>query len=167
MPRRRPKRRRARRRARTPALARPPGPAESALLSLARQLSALPPDASSAAALEILAGAHAPGAPLPRALATAWARARDDKTAALALAWAREQVRLALEEILAREPRRPPLGDVGTVAWLLLAAVESIAHDLPAAATDRLRVLLDLISGSGAGRDAPASSSTENRRSPA
>jgi hypothetical protein len=146
MARRRPPRARARRRAAPPPRARRPGPAESGLLALARTLSALPWDAGSAGALRLLADAHAPGAPLPGAMAAAWARARDDKTAALALAWAREQVRLALEEILAREPPPTALGgDVATRAWLLLAAVESLAHEPPAAAADRLRLLLELV----------------------
>ena len=63
----------------------------------------------------------------------------------LALAWAREQVRLALEERLIRAPARgAAAADPATRAWLLLAAAESIAHEPPAAVADRLRALLEL-----------------------
>src|SRR5207244_6127514 len=72
--------------------------AETRLLALARELAELPADATLADVVGRLGGAHGPDAPLPRALAQAWLRGRNDKTAALALAWAREQVRLALEE---------------------------------------------------------------------
>ena len=122
--------------------------AETRWLALARELAAPPLDTDIAAALRRLAAAHAPDAPLPRAVARAWLRGRDDKTAALALAWAREQVRLALEEILARTPARGALaGDTETRAWLLLAAAEAIAQEPPAAAADRLRMLLELTGG--------------------
>ncbi|OGK89644.1 MAG: hypothetical protein A2W08_13455 [Candidatus Rokubacteria bacterium RBG_16_73_20] len=77
----------------------------------------------------------------------AWLESRSDKTAALALGWAREQVRLALEELVARAPRgargrvdAPP----EAVAWLLLAACEAIGCEPPAAAADRTRTLLEL-----------------------
>lgn len=147
--------RRKRRRRRKPAgaLRRPAKPteAESRLLELARALTVLPPGSDPGAALRLLAAAHAPDAPLPRALAQAWVRSREDKNAALALAWAREQVRLALEEILTRAPRRGVLGGaVDTRAWLLLAAVESIAQEPPSAAADRLRALLELTGASPA-----------------
>ena len=144
MPRSRSARARPRRRARPDARRETkPSEAERRLLDLARELSARGADVS--AALHLLAAAHAPDAPLPRAMAQARIRGGEDKTAGLALAWAREQVRLALEEILARAPRRGALGaTVETRAWLLLAAAESIAHEPPAAAADRLRALLDL-----------------------
>src|SRR2546428_453473 len=145
MPRSRSARARPRRRARPDARRETkPSEAERRPPDLARALSARP-DADASAALGLLAAAHAPDAPLPRAMAQAWIRGRKDKTATLALAWAREQVRLALEEILARAPQRDALGaTVETRAWLLLAAAESIAHEPPAAAADRLRALLDL-----------------------
>jgi len=139
------KRPRARRASRVPGAA---SEAETRLLALARELSAPPVNADPAAALRLLAGAHAPDAPLPRAVARAWIRGRDDKTAALALAWAREQVRLALEEILARTPPRGArAGSADTRAWLLLAAAEAIAQEPPAAAADRLRMLLEMTGG--------------------
>ena len=149
MPRRRPKRARARRPARAAASITPkPSEAETLLLALARELAALPAEAEPGAALRALAAAHAPEAALPRAVARAWIRGREDKTAALALAWAREQVRLALEEILARVPPRGALGGaVATRAWVVLAAAESIAHEPPAAAADRLRTLFELLEG--------------------
>jgi hypothetical protein len=122
-----------------------PRGAERELLALARELTALPADASVADALRRLAAAYAPDAALPRAAAGAWLRGRGDKTAALALAWAREQVRLALEERLARAGARGAIAaDPATRAWLLLAAAEAIAQEAPAAAADRLRTLLEL-----------------------
>jgi hypothetical protein len=119
--------------------------AETRLLTLARELATPPLRVDLAAALHHLAAAHAPDAPLPRAVARAWIHGRADKTAALQLAWAREQVRLALEDILARAPRAGSLtGPAETRAWLLLAAAEAIAQEPEAAAADRLKTLLDL-----------------------
>jgi hypothetical protein len=136
---------RARRRRRSPAAApREPKPseAERQWLQLARRVGAA---SDLAAAVTVLAEVHAPAAPLPRAIARARIDNRDDKTGALALAWAREQVRLALEELVRRAPARGGWPDAATRAWLLLAAAESIAHEPPAAAADRLRALLDLV----------------------
>ena len=77
-----------------------------------------------AAALRLLAATYAPDAALPRAIARAWLAGRGDKTLTLALAWARENVRLALEEVLARSPRQGTLpGGADVRAWLLLAGV--------------------------------------------
>jgi len=122
--------------------------AETRLLALARELATPPLSVDLAAALHHLAAAHAPDAPLPRAVARAWIHGRADKTAALQLAWAREQVRLALEEILARSPRAGALtGPHETRAWLLLAAAEAIAQEPEAAAADRLKTLLELTGG--------------------
>ena len=124
------------------------GEAEARLLALARELAAPPLDADPAAALHFLAAAHAPDAPLPRAIARAWIEGREDKTTALRLAWAREQVRLTLEEILARaRPRGALAGDVATRAWLLLAGAESIAQEPAAAGADRLKTLVALTLG--------------------
>jgi hypothetical protein len=97
-------------------------------------------------ALRALAEAYAPDGALPGALFAAWSASRDDKTAALALAWAREQVRLALQEAIERSPRLPPRRPPGpeTLAWLLLAGAEGICQEPPSAAADRLRALLDL-----------------------
>ena len=124
------------------------GDAETRLLTLARELATPPLSVDLAAALHHLATAHAPDAPLPRAVARAWIHGRADKTAALRLTWAREQVRLALEDILTRAPRAGSLsGPAETRAWLLLAAAEAIAQEPEAAAADRLTTLLDLTGG--------------------
>src|SRR5439155_1107717 len=72
-----------------------PTPAEKRLLGLSREIARLP----LAAALGKLASAWAPGGPLLYEVATAWTESRGNKTSALALAWAREQVRLSLQEI--------------------------------------------------------------------
>ena len=127
-----------------------PSPAETHLLGLAREITGLP----LAAAIEKLTAAWAPGAALPRDVAQAFVRSRGDKTSALALAWAREQVRLALEETIAATPK-PGRGHIqaapDTLAWLLLAACESIAHEPPSAVADRVRAILEL-----SGHAAPA-----------
>jgi len=124
----------------------PPTEAEQRLLTLARELSALRSDALPRA-LDMLAEAYAPEAPLPSALQRAWLAGRGNKTAVLALAWAREQVRLALEEILDAAPHaaRAALGvSTDTRAWLVLAACEALAHEPLSAVPDRVRALADL-----------------------
>ena len=104
-------------------------------------------------ALCALAAAYGPDAQLPKAVQHAWLASRADKTAALALAWAREQLRLGLQEVIEATPPSArgalPL-PAETLAWLLLAACESLAHEPPSAAVDRLRLLLELT-----GRAAP------------
>ncbi|MBI2216557.1 MAG: hypothetical protein HYU51_04590 [Candidatus Rokubacteria bacterium] len=69
----------------------------------------------------------------------------EDETRALSLAWAREQLRLALEELIA------VLGKTGavrtdipapTLAWVLLAACEAIALEPPGDTDDRVDALL-------------------------
>lgn len=129
----------------------PPRPAlddaERRLLEIARHLTDLgrEPEALPRA-LRILADAHAPDGALPGVFFAAWAQSRDDKTAALALAWAREQVRLALQELVERGPRLPPrrAPSPETLAWLLLAGTEAICQEPPSAVADRLRALLEL-----------------------
>jgi len=119
--------------------------AETRLLELAGTLAALPPAGTVPAALRALAAAYAPDAPLPRAMAQAWLGSRGDKTARLALAWARERVRFTLEEILARATARGALpGSAETRSWLILAAGEAIALEPTSAVADRLRALLEL-----------------------
>jgi hypothetical protein len=95
-------------------------------------------------AIRALADAYAPDGALPRAVAQAWLQSRGDKTAALALAFARENLRLALEEVLARAPRGALPGSAETRAWLVLAACEAIAQEPREAAADRRRALLEL-----------------------
>jgi hypothetical protein len=119
--------------------------AETRLLALAGDLAALPPGGAVPAALRTMADAYAPGAPLPRAMARAWLASHGDKNALLALAWARERVRLTLEELLTRVPARGVLpGGPETRARLILAACEAMALEPPAAVADRLRALLEL-----------------------
>jgi hypothetical protein len=127
-----------------------PMEAETRLLALAGELAQLPPSDAVAAALRVLAGAYAPGAPLPRAVAQAILASPGDKVATLALAWARERVRLTLEELLARTPPRGPLPrDAEMRSRLLLAACEAIALEPAGAAVDRLRALLEITGFAG------------------
>jgi hypothetical protein len=140
-PRRKPRRRRASRSA-------PPQPseAERRLLTLARELSTLGADPLPRA-LDLLAAAYGPEAPLPCAVQRAWLAGRGNKTSVLALAWAREQVRLALEEIIdaASAGRRGALAVSSDIeAWIVLAACEALAHEPPSAVPDRVRALAEL-----------------------
>src|SRR5437879_755811 len=87
--------------------------AEARLLALARELTELPAEATLADVVGRLGGAHGPDAPLPRALAQAWLRGRNDQTAALALAWAADQGRpqqrvTGAERALRAEAACPP-----------------------------------------------------------
>jgi len=125
-----------------------PSEAERRLLALARELEGLGADALPRA-LRALAAAYAPDGELPAAVHRAWLAARDDKTATLALAWAREQLRLGLQGVIEATPpsARGVLAlPAETLAWLLLAACESLAHEPHSAAADRLRLLLQLTS---------------------
>jgi hypothetical protein len=127
----------------------PPSEAEAGLLALARELAGLGRDALPRA-LRALGAAYAPDAPLPRAVARAFLDTRGDKTNALALAWAREQVRLALQEVLEATPpsaRGAVAATPETLAWLLLAGAEALAKEPPAAVADRLRVLAGFTGG--------------------
>jgi hypothetical protein len=133
----------AARRLKAPAASRPTA-AEKRLLALAQEIRHLPLPA----ALEALADAWAPGAPLPREVAQAWLRSRGGKTATLALAWAREQVRLSLQETVEALPpdrRGRVAAGADTLAWVLLAACEALAHEPPSAVADRMRALDELI----------------------
>ncbi len=126
-------------------------PAEQRLLALAPDIARLPLPA----ALEKLAAAWGPGAPLPEHMARAWLKSRGDKTAALALAWAREQLRLSLQEIVEALPpdRRGRIGAApDLLAWILLAACEALAHEPPQAVTERVIALLDLVGHASPGR---------------
>ena len=119
-----------------------PTRAETLLLTLAKDLA----DGTLDGALRKLAAAFTPDADLPREVYGAWIKSRREKTVSLALSWAREQLRLSLEETIARSPRaRPPLGLApDALAWLLLAACEAIAHEPPSAVADRVRIVLEL-----------------------
>lgn len=138
-----PKRRRARR-SRRPAPRPTASPDEARLLRLAGELAALARDASTpdvalAEALARLARAHAP---------SRHARLGLGAPHELALAWAREQVRVALADLLARAARaglaRRDL-DAAALAWLVLAGAEALQHEPPDAVEDRLEALRSLI----------------------
>jgi len=102
------------------------------------------------AALATIATAFQSGAALPRALAQARMEALADKTRALALAWAREQLRLVLGDVLDRATTAgaPRVGlPTDTLAWVLLAACEALADEPLQAAPDRLRALEEWLTG--------------------
>src|SRR3977135_1514742 len=128
------------RRIRAPA--RPTTRAETLLLPLAKDLAGAPLDG----ALRKLAAAFAPSADLPREIFGAWIKSRREKTASLALSWAREQLRLSLEETIARSPRVRPAAVLTPQpsAWLLLPSCEASAHEPPSAIADRIRIVLEL-----------------------
>ena len=136
-----------------------PSPAESALLALSRTLTALDRPENSArvtvtTALDVLAIAFQPGASLPRALAQARNAALADEARALAIAWAREQLRLSLGEIFERAASAgalKPMLPVDSLAWLVLAACEALADEHPHAAPDRLRLVADWLTGTPTG----------------
>jgi hypothetical protein len=121
----------------------PQGPAHEAeqrLLRLARELSALERSRPPAAALS--AGLARLGRRPARA------GARRAAPAGLAVAWAREQARLALAELLERAARAGAARtDVpaDTLAWLLLAAGDALAQEPPEAVPDRLAALAAFI----------------------
>lgn len=133
--------------------------AERRLLALAQSIGAVVDDAGGlSTALRTLTAEYSAEAALPRAMCGAWLGSRKDKTAALALAWAREQVRLALRDVLERARTRGALAvDADTLAWLLLAACEALAYEPGAAVADRVRVLFE-ITGAGAASAPPSAS---------
>jgi len=118
------------------------GAGEARLLTLARDLTALITTATPSrlldAALERLASGAGPMAKRPSATS------RGDKTKALAAAWAHEQARLAMHEILEHEARRGALRDDLSrplLAWLLIAARDALAHESPDALDERVQAL--------------------------
>ena len=131
--------------------------AERRLLALAQRVGATVGDAGGlSTALRTLTAEYSAEAALPRAMSGAWLGSRKDKTAALALAWAREQVRVALRDVLDRNRTRGALAvDTDTLSWLLLAACEALAYEPMSAVADRVRVLFE-ITGAG-GPSAPPS----------
>lgn len=99
--------------------------------------------------MDLLVRAYAPDAPLARALREDWIRDHDDKTATLAFAWAREQVRLALVDVLDRaRVARAASSETDTIAWLWLAACEALAHEPASAVSDRAHALATFLSPS-------------------
>ena len=132
-----------------------PSQAEGALLALARTLTSVAaadpsPRAAVATALEVLATAFEARARLPRLLAQARTAALADDAYALALGWAREQLRLSLAEIVARAAGAGELRAAlpsESLAWLVLAACEALADEPPQAAPDRIRLLAEWLIG--------------------
>ncbi len=126
--------------------------AERGLLALARRLSAIaaehePSATSLRAAVEILLSACGSGGALAGALLEAWRVARTDKRAALALAWAREHVKLAIIELLLREAKADRLRTdlpIDALAWAFLVGAEAAVHELSGSPTDRVDALLAL-----------------------
>jgi hypothetical protein len=129
--------------------------AETLLLTLAREVSARSAGVTQAAdvhaTVDVIAAVYAPETPLAMALREDWLYGRGDKTAQLALAWAREQVRVAMVEVLHRARAARLIRadrDVETLAWLWLAACEALAHEPATAVPDRVHALAAfLISG--------------------
>jgi hypothetical protein len=127
----------------------PPGPEEARLLRLARDLAALarggrPPHEALGEALARLSYVD-PGREARSARGPA---PGGEKARALALAWAREQVRLALSDLLERAAKMGAVrGDVptDTLAWLALAACEALVHEPAEAVSDRLAALIAFI----------------------
>lgn len=124
--------------------------AEEILLGLCRDLGAAARGDAPALheILAGLAGAYRRGSPLRPALLEAARRGLTDERAALELAWAREQVRLALEDIIAAAAGRgtarvdvPP----ATLAWLVLAACEALSLEPPEAVDDRVQTLMEFL----------------------
>jgi hypothetical protein len=121
--------------------------AERRLLALAQRIGGAGIDdpAALSTALHTLTAEYSAEAALPRAMCGAWLGSRKDKTAALALAWAREQVRMALRDVLERAGKGGVLAaDADTRAWLLLAACEALAYEPASAVADRVRVLFEI-----------------------
>jgi hypothetical protein len=121
---------------------RAPSPQERRLLALARELTLLarggrPSAEALGEALRLVStGGSASRPPL-------------DKSQRLALAWAREQARLALGELVdGAGGTRKDLGR-DSLAWLLLAAGEALAFEPADAAADRVQALVDFIRGVG------------------
>jgi len=143
---------RVRRRVAPSGLRRAPN-AEDDLLELARALAAVArapaaDDGGMEGALLQLETAFAGGGLVPRRFFRTWLRTRGDKTATLALAWAREQVRRGLGEVLERERAHGRVrGDVSpeTLSWLILAASEAMAHESPGASGDRIAMMLEFL----------------------
>lgn len=127
-----------------------PTRAELGLLKLAREIAALARDAAGpaalGAALEKLTTAFTASALEPVAMLEALKKSRDSKTRLLALGWAREQLRLALQELIQRAAdagRARTDMTPATLAWLLLAGCQALAYEPPTAVQDRAAALLD------------------------
>lgn len=132
--------------------------AEADLLRVARALAELgrsdAPDLLRTA-LDLLARTYGAGETLSRALCAVRLEPDGDPASTLAIGWAREQVRVALEELLRRETARGRARDdlpADTASWLLVAACEAIAHEPPGGAGERVEAILRLIDRDAGGR---------------
>lgn len=126
--------------------------AEARLLVLARELTARSSTLTTAADLhaiiETLAAAYGPEAPLAVALRRDWLHGRGDKSARLALGWAREQLRLAIADVVTHAAHAGLVSartDADTLAWLWLAGCEALAHEPASAVADRVHALVALL----------------------
>jgi hypothetical protein len=122
------------------------------LLALARDLTARAAQLTQAADLravvDALAAAYGPASPLAAATREDWLRGRGDKNVRLALGWAREQVRLAMVDVVQRAARASLVrshADAETLAWLWLACCEALAYEPASAAADRVQALVALL----------------------
>lgn len=73
---------------------------------------------------------------------------RGDKGRALALAWAREQLRLAVADVFERATATGQVRadvDRDLLAWLVVAAAATLADEPPEAVPDRLKALREFL----------------------
>ena len=131
---------------------------DAPLLALARRIAELHATDGVArleAALERLAAGYGEDGTATTALFETWITSHRaehrEKTRELAVAWAREHIRLALQEILEQEVTAGRVRkdiDAQDLAWILLAGAEALAHEAPGDAPERIRLLLSLARGS-------------------
>jgi hypothetical protein len=130
------KRRPPRARPRRPAR---PSPAEERLLALSGELAAIaaapdPPRVRRDQALGRLADVFGRDAEVASLVLGAWYRGRTNHDLSLAMAWAREQLRVSLQEILTAGARAGVMRrdrDPAALAAVLLATCESLVRDAP------------------------------------
>lgn len=126
------------------------------MLGVARDVAALGAERGSTLrdALGLVARAFADGV-LARARFEAFLTRASDEAPALALAWAREQLRLALQELVEREVKAGHVRDdvpAEPLSWVLLAGCEALAHEAPGDADARVESLLLLVGRASARR---------------
>jgi hypothetical protein len=133
-----------------------PSPAEQRLLALAAELAAIAGAAEPARirrdqALGRLADAFGRDAESASLILAAWHRGHADRRLALGLAWAREQLRVSLQEILEAGARAGVMRrdrDPAALAVVLLAGCESLLREPPeggaVSTTELLRVLAQI-----------------------
>jgi hypothetical protein len=133
-----------------------PSPAERRLLELAAEVAAIaaadePPRVRRDQALGRLVEVFGRDGETASLILAAWHRGRADHDLALALAWAREQIRVSLQEILQAGARAGVMRrdrDPATLAAVLLAGCESLLRAAPdegaVPTNDLLRVLAQI-----------------------